>query len=248
MHHPSSLTTGSSLVSGRRPTRSRSIRLLAIALGLVLGAALLPAAPAQAQGPANFVFTGRGWGHGVGMSQNGARNMADQGADHVGILSFYYPNTVVSPTAPLDNIRVHIGDATRIEMTSAGPLTFERNGTVLTSSATGAVQVTAHDGGLQIGDRWTTGAANDPVFVSFPQPVTISNNGHSYLWGRIQLTNHDGKVRVVEVLGLEEYVAGIAEMPAAWPIEALMAQAIACLLYTSPSPRDATLSRMPSSA
>lgn len=165
------------------------------------------------------------------MSQNGARNMADQGADHVGILSFYYPNTVVSPTAPLDNIRVHIGDATRIEMTSAGPLTFERNGTVLTSSATGAVQVTAHDGGLQIGDRWTTGAANDPVFVSFPQPVTISNNGHSYLWGKIQLTNHDGKVRVVEVLGLEEYVAGIAEMPAAWPIEALMAQAIAARTY-----------------
>ena len=32
------------------------------------------------------------------------------------------------------------------------------------------------------------------------------------------------------------------------PLYVRMEQALACLLYTSPSPRDATLSRMPSSA
>ena len=32
------------------------------------------------------------------------------------------------------------------------------------------------------------------------------------------------------------------------PLEDLIAPAYVCLLYTSPSPRDATLSRMPSSA
>ena len=33
-----------------------------------------------------------------------------------------------------------------------------------------------------------------------------------------------------------------------WPIKQVVLEASGCLLYTSPSPRDATLSRMPSSA
>lgn len=198
---------------------------------------------ADAQGSPVFVFHGGGWGHGVGMSQNGARHMANQGFDHVGILAHYYPNTVVLPTAPLGDIRVHIGDASLVEMSSEGSITFERNGTVLNAIGSGTIQVSAHDGGLQIGSAWTTGSAADPVFVSFPQPVKISNNGHRYLWGKFQLTNRGGKVRVVEVLPFERYVAGISEMPAAWPLEALMAQAIAARTYA----HEVTLHRRASS-
>lgn len=40
-----------------------------------------------------FVFTVRGYGHGVGMSQYGANYMAQQGSDYQEILSWYYPNT-----------------------------------------------------------------------------------------------------------------------------------------------------------
>ncbi|HIS68418.1 MAG TPA: stage II sporulation protein D [Candidatus Gallacutalibacter stercoravium] len=40
-----------------------------------------------------FVFTVRGYGHGVGMSQYGANYMAQQGADYREILSWYYPGT-----------------------------------------------------------------------------------------------------------------------------------------------------------
>lgn len=36
------------------------------------------------------VFTGRGWGHGVGMSQNGAKGMADLGYSYEQILKHYY--------------------------------------------------------------------------------------------------------------------------------------------------------------
>ena len=36
-----------------------------------------------------------GYGHRVGMSQYGARAMADRGSDHIGILSHYYPGTEV---------------------------------------------------------------------------------------------------------------------------------------------------------
>ena len=40
-----------------------------------------------------FQFDGHGWGHGVGMSQYGAKGMADQGFTYDRILAFYYPGT-----------------------------------------------------------------------------------------------------------------------------------------------------------
>lgn len=42
-----------------------------------------------------FIFEGRGWGHGVGMSQWGAYHMSQLGYNYKQILSFYYKNTLV---------------------------------------------------------------------------------------------------------------------------------------------------------
>ena len=39
---------------------------------------------------AGFVFTGRGWGHGVGMCQVGAYGLARQGWSYEQILKAYY--------------------------------------------------------------------------------------------------------------------------------------------------------------
>jgi stage II sporulation protein D len=39
---------------------------------------------------ARFIFTGKGWGHGVGLCQVGASGMAVQGATYDQILSHYY--------------------------------------------------------------------------------------------------------------------------------------------------------------
>lgn len=41
--------------------------------------------------PDGFTFVGRGWGHGVGLSQWGAKEMADLAYQHQDILRFYYP-------------------------------------------------------------------------------------------------------------------------------------------------------------
>ncbi|WP_051865632.1 SpoIID/LytB domain-containing protein [Metabacillus indicus] len=40
-----------------------------------------------------YTISGRGYGHGVGMSQYGAKAMADQGKGYRDILNFYYPGT-----------------------------------------------------------------------------------------------------------------------------------------------------------
>ena len=43
----------------------------------------------------DFVFYGRGWGHGVGLCQYGAMAMAEQGYKAEDILAHYYPGTIV---------------------------------------------------------------------------------------------------------------------------------------------------------
>lgn len=47
-------------------------------------------------GITNFIFTGRGWGHGVGLCQVGAYGMAQSGADYVEILKKYYHNIKIA--------------------------------------------------------------------------------------------------------------------------------------------------------
>jgi stage II sporulation protein D len=46
--------------------------------------------------PATFVFTGKGFGHGVGMSQWGAQGMALKGASYQQILAHYYVGTALT--------------------------------------------------------------------------------------------------------------------------------------------------------
>ncbi|MCL2351909.1 MAG: SpoIID/LytB domain-containing protein [Firmicutes bacterium] len=45
---------------------------------------------------AGVTFTGRGWGHGVGMSQRGAEGLARRGYDFIAILQYYYTGVSVT--------------------------------------------------------------------------------------------------------------------------------------------------------
>ena len=50
----------------------------------------------EKQIPVVFLFTGHGWGHGVGMCQWGCRGMAARGFTYDAILHYYYPGTQLS--------------------------------------------------------------------------------------------------------------------------------------------------------
>lgn len=50
---------------------------------------------AETSGQEYYFVSGRGYGHGVGMSQWGAKAMADQGKTYREILNFYYPNSTI---------------------------------------------------------------------------------------------------------------------------------------------------------
>jgi stage II sporulation protein D len=43
--------------------------------------------------PGKYIFSGRGFGHHIGLCQWGAREMVRQGWNHKAILRFYYPGT-----------------------------------------------------------------------------------------------------------------------------------------------------------
>jgi len=62
----------------------------------------LPAAMSKEYDPvsgqlATVTFTGDGWGHALGMSQWGARTMAEQGFRYTDILNFYYTGVTIEP-------------------------------------------------------------------------------------------------------------------------------------------------------
>ena len=59
--------------------------------------------------PATFAITGSGYGHGVGLSQIGARSMALQGDTATAILNHYYKDVAVQPVDDSKILRVNVG-------------------------------------------------------------------------------------------------------------------------------------------
>lgn len=76
---------------------------------LLLATAFL-SAPAMADDtPSGFTFQGSGYGHGVGMSQIGARGQALQGDTATAIVQYYYKNVTIAPVKDDQLLRVNIG-------------------------------------------------------------------------------------------------------------------------------------------
>ncbi|MFN2609815.1 MAG: SpoIID/LytB domain-containing protein [Actinomycetota bacterium] len=102
------------------------------------------------------VFEGRGWGHGVGMVQYGAKGKADRSMSYSDILAFYYaglrPQAVQEPSV----IRVLIA-------TGIDKVVIERQGEVKTDGAVlpdGPTELTASPAGVAV---WKAPKIN-PVF------------------------------------------------------------------------------------
>ncbi len=65
---------------------------------------------APAAAATELVVSGKGWGHGVGMSQWGAYGYAQHGWSWKRILAHYYSGTQVA-SAPVSRVRVLLGEA-----------------------------------------------------------------------------------------------------------------------------------------
>ena len=78
---------------------------LSVALVITL---LAPVAVADGV-PKSFSFTGAGYGHGVGMSQVGARGMALEGKSAAEIIQYFYTGVDLTPFPDNGSLRVNIG-------------------------------------------------------------------------------------------------------------------------------------------
>jgi len=74
-----------------------------------LVALILPSQSSAIDIPASFQIQGAGYGHGVGMSQIGARAKAIAGETATAIISYYYKDVAIEPLDDSKILRVNIG-------------------------------------------------------------------------------------------------------------------------------------------
>lgn len=191
------------------------MRRLLLLLGLVL------CLPAQADAGTLFLIDGRGWGHGIGMSQYGARGYAESGWGYQRILAHYYRGTQlkVVPARPVRVLLLEGKGAVRIG--SARPFrVVDARGKVRRFTPRTLNLVAAKIAAARLPLRYEPGAA----------PLVVDGNAYR---GTLIVHRRSGRLTVVNKLPLDRYLRGVVpwEMPDDWHPEALRAQAVVARSY-----------------
>ena len=166
-----------------------------------------------------FVLRGKGWGHGIGMSQWGAQGFAQHGSTHQQILAHYYRGTTLGMRT--GNVRVLLTSG-RARFPLASAATIRGAGKSL---APGSYSVTRSGSTVLIGGK------TFPNGTTFRSAAHLSVDGQPFR-GKIQIYAPSG-LAAVNLLGLDSYVRGVVanESPSSWHQEALRAQADAARSY-----------------
>jgi stage II sporulation protein D len=190
----------------------RRLSLLVVLLGALAFASSAAASPI-------FVLSGRGWGHGIGMSQYGAQGFALHGRTHQQILEHYYSGTTLG--VKTGSVRVLLTSG-RSSFTLASAETIRGGGKSL---ASGSYSVTRSGSTVLIGGK------TFPSGTTFRSGAHLSVDGQPFR-GKIQIYA-SGRLSAVNLLGLDSYVRGVVanESPSSWHQEALRAQADAARSY-----------------
>ena len=208
-------------------------------LALLIAALITSAAPAQAiEIPPTFEFTGNGYGHGVGMSQIGAKARAVSGESATAILNYYYKDVLIAPYVDTHTIRVNIAHlAKSVTFTThtpgaridvfEGDIGNSTQFSPITSFATkkkATFTIASLSKGKVLTLRWI---GENPVITMSHGSVTTK-----YKYGYVTLKVVKGAIEVTNTLALrDEYLWGISEVPSSWPAAMLESQAIASRSY-----------------
>ena len=208
--------------------------LLAVSI-CVLTFAAVPAAgqqvPASSYGEAVFLVSGRGWGHGVGMSQYGAYGQAQAGRTYAEILGHYYSGTTIGK-AGRKVVRVLLAEGRQaVTVSSSVPYTaVDATGAVF-KLPKGALTLRS-DLALSPEAGAPPTPAQPPLVVRPGKKAVLALDGKMYR-GKLELVSQGAFLRVVNVVPLESYLQGVVagEVPFSWPTEVLKAQAVAARSY-----------------
>ena len=191
----------------------------------------------------SFVFSGRGYGHGVGMSQWGAWAAARGGLDHRAILAFYYPGTVLQSLSPAnpeltvklsgrpwDDVNTPTQSFARVRLrgTVSGLTLVERTGSASrTREVTQGAPVTLAVQGGKVAVQVAAGGATLCDSVEL-RPVAAGRVGvelsvgttalpeREYWGGARVLPDSSGGLTVFNLVSLERYLRSVAEVDYEW--------------------------------
>jgi stage II sporulation protein D len=250
--------------------RRAAARVALVLVTLASLAGLLPSAAASSTSVAStttasslagsLTFYGRGYGHGVGLSQYGARGRAIAGQGAATILAHYYPGSSAGAIDTRAKIRVLV-----LSRSQAGPTApFVAYGRARPWTIDGIDQTFPADAKLTLRPTITTTDAGTSVswrlrIVLGTEVFLERTMNHSFRMraptsgGRIQLATKPSSfdtyravvrvlpsttapsVSAINELRLETYLHGVvpAEMPSSWPGEALRVQAIIARSYAA---------------
>lgn len=228
-----------------------------ILLSLSLVFALVPLAGSAQTNDDAYVIDGAGWGHGVGMSQYGARAQAESGRTAEQIIDSYYNGvTVEDVTGVLSPSSWLLADPEPLWIGLAQNWTFLQ----FRTQGGSADLCKANDGEgacptqtATSGQNWEFRALGGGACQFFMEGSPVGNPGtcratiewdndsgtilelpelgRQYAHGTLRIRPAGEGFHVVLEVGIEDYVYGIGEVPSTWPTEALQAQAIAARTY-----------------
>lgn len=214
-------------------------------LFLALFLLTIPTAAHASGVPERFYISGSGFGHGVGLSQMGAKGLALEGKSSADIINYFFPGTTLTPNPDLGNIRVNIAHlATYITITNpTGSITL--NKTDGTSVATVPIGSTLKFSVVTkvISPSVATPKQKTLVIPASPtwnltwdagSILTVNNGGATtkLAYGQINLKSVANKIELTDTMRLnDQYIYGISEISSSWPDAAMQAQAIASRTY-----------------
>ena len=211
------------------------------ALTLVFLLTFISITNASAVVPKTFVFTGSGYGHGVGLSQYGAKGQALEGKSAIEILNYYFPNAQVTPVEDTATISVNIAHqvpALSLVIPATDIATITVDTAVATSLPPDSVlnfaisgKVISGPGGS--GKLWVIKWSNLESIISVNVGKSKFLVNHGYIQLRAVSAPGIGfRIEATNLLRLhDEYLYGIAEVPSSWPTAALESQVIASRTY-----------------
>jgi stage II sporulation protein D len=222
-------------MTARTPRRARRAVVAALTVAMLIGAA-------QTARAATYNFPGRGWGHGLGMSQWGARGLAEKGLTASQIIKRYYTGVQLQTKTLPSEIRVGLlQERNEVYVEGDGPFgLYDSSGTKKASGKAGE-RWTVRPKGTKLEvlgpgsttPKFTSGVPVTIRYEATGAKISLPQTGKKYGHGRldIDINAETGKTRAIMILPFEQYLYGLAEMPASWHHEALEAQAIAGRTY-----------------
>ena len=235
---------------------SPSGRIVAIAalVSASFGGIASPKAEATPTDQAEVSITGSGWGHGVGLSQYGAKAMGADGNTYQEIIGRYFSGVSIVPIAtasPLTFMALEekpllvglLQNSQTVSFTvdsGSAQLCFDGTGSCQGLTTPGTTYRFGPDGAggcvflESRSDGSTTAVGGSGLCAASVRPtlntaiISVPFKARSYRGGRLLFRQSplSSGIHAIYQIGVDQYMRGLSEVPESWSLAAIQAQVV----------------------